>query len=378
MKRISILVKPASSFCNMRCKYCFYANVSSLREVRTFGNMTKETTEKMIENLYKDLDDGDQLTIGFQGGEPTMAGLPYYQHLMECIDKQSKNVHVNFAIQTNGTLIDEKWCEFFKQHNFLVGLSIDAARKFHDTNRLDSCKKGTFDRVLKTKKLFDQYEIQYNVLTVLTEQLSNHAEEVFTFLLENDIKYVQFIPCLDKLDKEPDEERSEYALTPQGFHKFYSELLPLWLNELKNKNYISIKYFDDIFNLIVRRQATACGIIGVCQVQFVIEGDGSVYPCDFFALDEYRMGYIQKKGLKELFYQKAAQTFLNSRKPADLSQKCKTCKYYNICRGGCKRMKDAQYVDETANFCGHQACLDEFVPEIHGIIDVIRAEESRI
>ena len=317
MKRIFVLVKPASAFCNMRCKYCFYANVSSLREVRSFGNMTKETTEKMIENIYKDMDDGDELTIGFQGGEPTMAGLQYFEYLMECIDRQSKKLNLNFSIQTNGTLINEQWCEFFKKYNFLVGLSIDQAKKFHDENRLDSQGNGTFDRVMKTKKLFDKYEIEYNVLTVLTEKLSNHAKEVFDFILENGIKYVQFIPCLDDLDKNPDDEKNEYALTPKGFYKFYSELLPLWLDELKNNNYISIKYFDDIFNLIVKKQVTACGMIGKCQVQFIIEGDGSVYPCDFFALDEYKMGNIKDMSLNELFYQKAAQIFLNSRKPYD-------------------------------------------------------------
>lgn len=371
MKRIFVLVKPASAFCNMRCKYCFYANVSSLREVRSFGNMTKETTEKMIENIYKDMDDGDELTIGFQGGEPTMAGLPYFEYLMECIDRQSKKLNLNFSIQTNGTLINEQWCEFFKKYNFLVGLSIDQAKKFHDANRLDSQGNGTFDRVMKTKKLFDKYEIEYNVLTVLTEKLSNHAKEVFDFILENGIKYVQFIPCLDDLDKNPDDEKNEYALTPKGFYKFYSELLPLWLDELKNNNYISIKYFDDIFNLIVKKQVTACGMIGKCQVQFIIEGDGSVYPCDFFALDEYKMGNIKNMSLNELFYQKAAQIFLNSRKPYDLPNKCRSCRYYNICKGGCKRMKDAQYVDETENFCGHEQTLNIFIPEIKNIIKII-------
>lgn len=372
MKKISILVKPASSFCNMRCKYCFYSNVSSLREVRTFGNMTKETTEKMIENIYKDLDDGDELNMAFQGGEPTMAGLPYFEHLIVCINNQIKDVRVNFAIQTNGMLINEKWCEFLKKYNFLVGLSIDAEKKYHDSNRLDICKNGTYNKVINTKKLFDKYEIEYNVLTVLTEQLSHCGKEVFDFLLENKIKYVQFIPCLDKLYINPDEERSEYALTPQGFYRFYSELLPLWLNELKNKNYISIKYFDDIFNLVVKRQVTACGVVGFCRVQFVIEGDGSVYPCDFFALDEYRMGYIQEMGIKEMFYQKSAQIFLNSRKPINLPLKCKNCKYYNICRGGCKRMRDAQYVDNTFDFCGHQSFLDEFIPKINDIIKITR------
>ncbi|MDQ0222120.1 radical SAM/SPASM domain-containing protein [Streptococcus moroccensis] len=365
MKHISILVKPASAWCNLRCKYCFYADVSSLREVRSYGKMKPETTELMIENIFRDLDDGDDLTLAFQGGEPTLAGLSYFEHMVSCVQKQTKQVSVHYAIQTNGTLINAKWCEFLKKNQFLVGLSIDGTPLYHDLNRLDPRGRGTFHKVKQTKDLFDAYEIEYNVLCVLTEPLSYHANDVYQFIKEQDIAYVQFIPCLDDLEAD---SPSDYALTPQGFNRFYSQLLPLWLADLKKGTRRSVKLFDDVLNLLVAHRVTACGMLGNCQIQYVIEGDGSVYPCDFYALDDYRLGYIQEMGLREMFMSKIAKHFLCSRPISALPQKCETCPFRQMCRGGCKRMKDAMYVDEAQDFCGYQNFLHQFVPEIDGIL----------
>lgn len=362
MKHISVLIKPASSLCNLRCKYCFYADVSSLREVKSYGRMKWDVAEKMIDNIYYDLEDGDRLTLAFQGGEPTFAGLRYYEHIVELIGKQTKRVEVNYAIQTNGTIINRFWCEFLKEHNFLVGLSIDGHPLYHDLNRLDAKGKGTFHRVLETKRLFDEYQIEYNVLCVLTNPLAKEVKKVFRFIKEEKIKYIQFIPCLDSLNEEV---RSPYALTPKRFAIFYKQLLAMWLDELKQGNYISIKLFDDIYSLLVRQQVNACGLMGNCQVQYVIEADGSVYPCDFYVLDEYRMGYIQEKTLKELFNQPISRAFVCERPEAP--QKCLDCPFLKLCNGGCKRMADAMYVDEKANICGYQTMLKAFIPQLEKI-----------
>ena len=168
MKQISVLIKPASSLCNIRCKYCFYANVSALREVRSFGKMTLEVAEKMITNIFQDLADGDVLTLAFQGGEPTLAGLSYFEHIVALVVAQVKQIDVHYTIQTNGMVINEQWCRFLKANNFLVGLSIDGHPLYHDLNRIDPKGSGTFHRVMLTKQLFDTYDIDYNVLCVLT------------------------------------------------------------------------------------------------------------------------------------------------------------------------------------------------------------------
>lgn len=358
MKHISVLIKPTSSLCNIRCTYCFYANVSSLREVRSFGKMKMDIAEKMIANIYADLEDGDELTLAFQGGEPTLAGLDYFKKIVAIISNQIKKVTVHYAMQTNGIIINKRWCEFLKENHFLIGLSIDGHPIYHDLNRLDTKGKGTFHRVMETKRLFDDYEIDYNILCVLTNPLAKEAKKVFQFLIDQEIEYIQFIPCLDDLGAS---KKNSYALTPKRFASFYKQLLKIWMLELEKGHYISVKLFDDFINLLVRRQVTACGILGNCQIQYVIEADGSVYPCDFYVLDEYRMGYIQDQTLKELFEQDISHLFI-CEKP-QLPEKCQTCVFKNICRGGCKRMKDAMYVDGDG-FCGYETILKEFLPKM--------------
>lgn len=366
-KHISVLIKPASSLCNIRCKYCFYENVSSLRETPSHGKMKEETVQKMIENIFADLNDGDRLTLAFQGGEPTIAGLDYFQHVITLVTAQKKQVEVQYAIQTNGILINKEWCTFLKEHRFLVGLSIDGHPFYHDKNRVDPAGKGTFHRVIETKKMFDDYGIEYNVLCVLTDALAKEATQVFQFLKDENIRYVQFIPCLDDLGAST---RNSYSLTPQNFASFYKVILNDWLQELAKGNFISIKLFDDIINLLVNQQVTACGMLGNCSVQYVIEADGSVYPCDFYVLDEYRLGYIQDQTLRELFGQSNAKKFLCSR--TSLPDHCSDCPFLKMCRGGCKRMNDAMYVDEAANYCGYQSLLKEFIPKIDDILDLVK------
>lgn len=362
MKHISVLIKPASSLCNLRCSYCFYANVSSLREVRSFGKMKSEVACKMIEHIYADLEDGDQLTMAFQGGEPTLAGLSYFRMITTLIAAQEKAVVVHYALQTNGTVINEKWCAFLKEHQFLVGLSIDGMEQYHDLNRVDTRGRGTFQRVIQTKRLFDSYQIEYNILCVLTNPLAIEAEKVYDFLKEEQIEYIQFIPCLAELNTtEPD----NYALTPRHFALFYRKFFLLWFNDLIKGNKMSVKLFDDILNLLVNQQLTACGILGNCQVQYVIEADGSVYPCDFYVLDQYRLGYIQEQTLRQLFSQDVSQRFICDTLP--MEETCKACPFQKICRGGCKRMKDAMYVDHNG-FCGYREFLAGFVPKIEEII----------
>ena len=198
MKQIAVLVKPSSSLCNIRCQYCFYADVSSMRDVKSFGKMTSETTEKMIENIFVDLEDGDDLSIAFQGGEPTLAGLKFFNYLAEVISDQQKKVTVNYSIQTNGLLLNEKWCEFFKEHRFLVGLSIDGTKSRHDAYRIDTKGEGTFNRVLESMHLLRRYDIPFNILCVVSNQMVGEANDVYDFLQEESIGFCQFIPCLDE------------------------------------------------------------------------------------------------------------------------------------------------------------------------------------
>lgn len=353
MKHISILIKPASSLCNLRCKYCFYANVSDLREVHSFGVIQPEVTERIIENIFSSLEDGDRLTLAFQGGEPSLAGLPCLKHFVDCVSRQLKKVQVEYSFQTNGILLDDEWCVFLKKHNFLVGLSLDGPARFHNENRVDATGQGSFRLVMDTKRRLERHGVEYNILCVLTNELARHPQQVWKFLLENHIKYVQFIPCLDEFEQ----TGTPYTLSPRRFHSFYISLYRLWHEALIKGIYISVKLFDDIANLFLFRQATACGLTGHCNMQYIIEADGSVYPCDFYVLDEFKLGNLRTDSMS-ILYENYKQSGFESMRQS-LPPICSRCKYKHFCNGGCKRMEHSMYIDN--DFCGYQALLEDIL-----------------
>ena len=359
MKHLAILIKPASSLCNIKCKYCFYADVSSQRVVTSHGVMVEAVMENIVDQLFEAVSESGLISIAFQGGEPTIAGLAYYENFITYVNSKNKKVKVNYSLQTNGLLITEKWCQFFKENNFLIGLSIDAGKEYHDQNRVSASQKGTHRRVMKTKRLFDMYMVEYNMLCVLTNNMARYPQKVLNFIIKENIQYVQFIPCLNDLDAK---ETNKYALTPERFSRFYKKLYLLWKNEYNKKNYISIKLFDDVYNLVHHNVISACGMTGRCQVQFVIEADGSVYPCDFYVLDKQCLGNIKEYTFSELGQNKIATKFLC--KKDEVPSYCSSCEYYRMCFGGCKRMKDAIYVNNDATYCGYQDFLRTCLTDI--------------
>lgn len=361
MKRLSVMLKPASSLCNLRCKYCFYANITSLREVSSFGIMKEETAEKILENIFADLEKGDELTLAFQGGEPTIAGLNFFKNFVKIVNQKKDGVRVRYALQTNGTLLDEEWCKFLSEYHFLTGISLDLSREQHDSIRVDAKGNGTYRDVVHTVRLLKKHNVEFNILCTLTNMLARHPQKVWNCIQSLDLQYVQFTPCLDELDK-PGE--SVYALTPQRFASFYTRLFDLWYEDLQKGKYRSIKLFDDIIWLLADNSVTACGMGGYCQPQLIVEADGSVYPCDFFCLDEYCLGNFLNENIRTLYEKSARFVAGNHGKKLPL---CKSCSYEKICGGGCRRMRREVCCTEESKFCGYQKFLNETYPRLQKI-----------
>lgn len=354
MKSLSIMIKPASSLCNMRCKYCFYGEVSDIREVKSFGFMTEEVMRDILRMIEKDMDNGDRITFVFQGGEPTLAGIGFFEKFVSLVKGWRVNANVSYALQTNGILIDEKWCAFLKNNNFLVGVSFDILPENHDELRVDAEGTGTYKRVLHSVKLLEKYEVEYNVLCTLTNSIARCPQKVWNRILQFNIKYVQFTPCLGNLKNDAN---GVFALTPKRFATFYTVIFKLWYDAYKREKYISIKLFDDIINLLVLKIPTACGINGFCKPQFVVEADGSVYPCDFYCLDEYKLGNIKEQGFLDLLNSQNVQKFLS--RPHTQPQACDECHYGHFCGGNCKRMQTEICSDESHGYCGYRDFLDK-------------------
>ncbi len=349
----SVMIKPASGRCNIRCKYCFYIDECVSREQYSMGLMREDDAGKLVNRVLGQLTDKDSMNFAFQGGEPTLAGLAYFKAFVKAANAHDFGGVVSFALQTNGFIIDDEWAEFLHENNFLVGLSMDGPQIYHDANRRTPKNEGTFERILNTKKLFDKHKVEYNILTVLTEQAARRPREYWNFILKNKIKFIQFVPCLGELDGG---DSGGCAVTSKKFASFYTEIFPLWAKELQKGNYISIKFFDDFFNLMLRRTCTACGFTGRCNVQMIVEADGSVYPCDFYVLDNWKLGNIYEKTIHELQTCDLSKEYLLQ--PRTNGEICQKCRYRNMCGGGCPRMKYSMYLNKAEDFCGYKQFLD--------------------
>ena len=360
VKNISIMIKPASSLCNMRCRYCFYADITNLRQVRSYGIMSRETTEKILENIRSGLQRGDQINFAFQGGEPALAGLDFYRHFVNLVEGWDKSIKVNYALQTNGLSLDEQWCRFLARHHFLVGISLDILPACHAEARKDEKGQGTYQRVMDGVRLMEQHGVEYNVLCTLTREAAKYPQKIWKAITKQDFKWVQFTPCLGELSGEED---NSYALTPQDFASFYIQLFSCWLDDFHKGAYRSIKLIDDLVNYLAYQIPTSCGINGKCQPQLIVEADGSVFPCDFYCLDEYLLGNFREQSLEELFLL-SVKSEMRSRERRLI---CEKCPYEKICGGGCKRMQKEVYCGAGDGSCGMRSFLDYSLDKLQEI-----------
>ena len=332
MPPLSILLKPASSGCNLRCAYCFYADEASIRTVPNYGLMPREVGHALIEKAVGAAE--GSITFLFQGGEPTLAGLDFYRDFVSHVKETAPGgPAVQYAIQTNGTLLDGDWRRFFQENHFLVGLSLDGNRACHDRFRRDGTGKGTYDRVIKAARLLEETGVEYNVLTVVTGHLAKHIQSVFSTLCKGGFRFQQYIPCLDPLEETRGGQG--YSLSPEQYESFLKTLFDLWYRELKQGRYWSIRYFDNLVWMLDGHAPEQCSMLGHCGLQYLVEADGSVYPCDFYGLDQYRLGNILSNSWAELDRGREELGFVET--SLRVPEECKNCQWYPLCRNGCRR-----------------------------------------
>ena len=334
MKQLSVLIKPSSSLCNMRCKYCFYHDISDDRAVRSYGFMSEKTAKNLIDAAFDT--PANSIHFAFQGGEPTLAGLDFYKNFVSLVKLKDPNRLVSFSIQTNGLMIDEPFAAFLAEHHFLAGLSIDGTKDIHDFLRPDAAGNGTYAKTVKTAKLFEKTGVEYNILVVLSATVARHIEKVYSALKREGFRYLQFIPCLDGLDNPPFE--NGYSLKPALYARCMRQLFQLYFEDYIKGQFVSIRYFDNLVSLAADHLPEMCGMLGYCTGQFVIEGDGTVFPCDFYCTDAWKMGNINTASFSALYEGETMRRFIESSKADD--KKCVECPVFTLCRGGCRRNRD--------------------------------------
>lgn len=339
MSSIHIMLKPVSGACNLRCDYCFYADEAANRQTADCGCMDDATVETLIRKAFIFAEDG--ITFSFQGGEPLLAGLAFYERFVRTVGMYNvRGIPVSYALQTNGTLLTDALCRFFVQHDFLVGVSLDGTAATHDLHRRDAAGQPTHAAVLRGIRLLRRHGVEFNILCVLTNAACEQIPAVWQALAP--FGHVQFIPCLDPLDA-----HGAHLLDADRYGEALVTLFDLYRDAFFTAAHVSERRMDNYLSILLGYLPESCDMAGKCGTYFLCEADGSVYPCDFYALDAWRLGNIRETSFARMLHSDASARFCarGDELPAD----CRACEYLFLCRGGCRRDREPDYA--VSRYC---------------------------
>ena len=375
MPALSVMMKPSSGNCNMRCDYCFYCDEMANRTQKLYGFMSEETLQNVIRKTM--LQAEYTISYAFQGGETTLRGLDFFKKAVELQKKYNHNhVRVFNALQTNGFNLNDEWCKFFKENDFLIGVSVDGTKEIHDKFRHRATDGSpTYDIIKSNIALLEKYGVDYNILTVVTETVAHHAKEIYKTYRENGWMFQQYIECLDPLGD--DARSAPYSLKSDTYGVFLTELFDMWYQDWKKGRPPYIRKFDNYIAILMGLPPESCEQRGECGVQLVVEADGSAYPCDFFMLDDYKLGNFNEDRLPKMDDQRNKICFVERSK--NISKECKECPYYFICRGGCQRSRDFM-VEENSyknHFCsGYRYFFDHCMDRMKEVAKTLAKQQQ--
>lgn len=336
---ITLMIKPSSAACNLDCDYCFYHETADHREV---GQRPFMTDLVMTTTITKALAEANACSFVFQGGEPSLIGLPFYERFVETVNRlNTEGASIHYAFQTNGTHIDEAWAKFFKKNNFLVGVSFDGSPRLHDMHRFDAQGKKSSRKVLEGIALLREHGAEFNVLSVVTNELAQNVDLLWTYMTGHGYRYLQFIPCMESLEG----TQENPFLSPENYAQFLKRLFDLWFEAWEKGNPVSIRFFDNLVGMLAGYPPESCDMAGICSIQYVVESDGSIYPCDFFCDDASYLGNLLTDGFADLDAVRSELRFIED--SPNSQEACTSCPWKVLCRGGCKRYRS----EDGYRFC---------------------------
>jgi uncharacterized protein len=299
--RIHVLAKPTGAACNLACAYCFFLDKELLYPDSRF-RMSDEVLEAYIRQLIE-AHRSNQVTVAWQGGEPTLMGVDFYRRAIE-VQKQYARPGMVFenTMQTNGTLLDDEWCAFFKENDFLIGISIDGPRHLHDTYRVDRGGGPTFDKVMRGLRLLQKHGVEYNILVAVNRTNADYPLEVYRFLRdEAKTTWIQFIPVVERIDEEghtiyqKGTHLSERSVRPEQFGRFLIQVFDEWVRHDVGRIYVQT-FEAAVRNWLRMPSSGMCVFEPTCGLGLALEHNGDLYSCDHFVEPDYLLGNIMETG----------------------------------------------------------------------------------
>lgn len=358
-RHFHVMAKPGGSKCNIDCQYCFYLHKEGLLHQPKQPKMDDETLERFIES-YIQSQDGSEIVFSWQGGEPTLLGVDYYRKVVELQKKyQPKGVIIQNDLQTNGILLNDEWCEFLKENNFLVGLSIDGPQELHDKYRVTRSGKPTFHLVMKGVECLQKHKVPFNALATINRHNAKYPLEVYRFLTRDlGATYVQFTPIVEpsefkttapqfwnesmlpKIGEElskpghPMSVVTDWSVDPDDWGTFLCTVFEEWVNNDLGR--VLVNLFETAVAQTIGQPAQLCVTSEFCGKGLAIEHDGSVYSCDHYVYPEYKVGNVNDTPLNKLVFSTRQEAFGMSKRDS-LPSYCKSCDHLNLCWGECPK-----------------------------------------
>lgn len=361
-----IMTKPAGPLCNLDCTYCFYLEKTKLFPSNHSFKMSDELLEAYIKG-YIEAQPGREVSFAWQGGEPTLAGLPFFKKVVELQARYAGGKRIENAFQTNGTLLTDEWCEFLKANDFLVGISIDGPEELHDAYRLDRKGHGTYRQVVRGIELCKKHGVEFNTLTVVNARNVQRPLEVYRFLRELGSQFIQFIPLVERgvdgessqlglgLSHPPDlsgaktlrfePEVTEWSVPARALGDFYCKIFDRWVSRDVGKVFVQL--FDVTLGKWVGAPGGVCMYAETCGRALAMEHNGDLYACDHYVYPRYHLGNVMQQSIASMVDSEQMREF-GEAKRSRLPKQCRECEVRFCCNGDCPkhrfaRTKDGEY-----------------------------------
>lgn len=339
----NLMIKPAGSLCNLDCSYCYYLDKADI-----YGGVEPRMSIEMLEAVtrnYIEANDVSEVQFNWHGGEPLVMGLDFFRKAVEFQKKYAGGKTVFNTIQTNGTLVDSEWAAFFKDNNFLLGVSLDGPEDIHDKYRKDKGRKPTFARVMHGLEILYHSGCQYNILSTVNKECEGRGLEVYRFLKTLGTRYFQFNPVVEHVIGKGSRPHivppsfdgaklAPWSVSALGFGKFLCDIFDEWVRQDVGRFYVN--HFDATLARWCGVSPGICTYGQTCGDNFVVEHNGDVYPCDHFVYPEYRLGNMAVEPIRDLVASDARMQF-GLAKQTGVPSKCGRCKWNPVCGGECPK-----------------------------------------